>query len=269
LASATAGAHGQPATEVRIPYVQFRNAPNRPAIAFEQGRPEEGGRSAETGELRAKLWLLPGRTPMVVLLHGCAGMHNAPTEAWIRYWGSFFRQQGYSVMAIDSFTSRGVSETCGPPDAHWSYRRRDDAYSALNWLAALGRTDMDNVVVMGRSNGGRTVLRIIEAKMQAIRPFRFSRGIAMYPNCRNDQNTRFYAPLHVFIGAQDDANPAAFCEAMGRSGDSHVRVTIFPDTLHGFDDGSATRIDHGWRMGGNPRATEEVRRQIEVELRSG
>jgi hypothetical protein len=53
---------------------------------------------------------------------------------------------------------------------------------------------------------------------------------------------------------------------MGRSGNPNIQVTIFPDTLHGFDDGSGLRTVNGWRMGGNPRATDEVRRRIETEL---
>ena len=266
LALLSGNTAAQTFSDVRIPYVQCQNAPNLPKIACQQGRPEESGRKAETGMLWAKLSLLPGATPMVVLLHGCGGMGNTPTEDWIRSWAGYFHARGQSAIAVDSFTSRGVKATCGSPDAHWSYRRRDDAYSALAYLSTLGRTDMTRVTVMGRSNGGRTVLRIMEDKMKSVRPALFARGIAMYPNCRDDEKTRFYRPLHDFIGAQDDANPAVYCEAMGKAGDPNVQVTIFPDTFHGFDDGSKFRTEYGWRMGGNTRSTAEVRRLIDEDL---
>jgi dienelactone hydrolase len=259
-------ATAQSFSDLRLPYVQFQNAPSLPKIAFQQGRPEEDGRKADTGMLWARLSLLPGRTPLVLLLHGCGGMGNAATENWIKQWAGLFQARGYSAMALDSFSSRGVKATCGPPDAHWSYRRRDDAYSALAWLSTQGRTDMDRVVVMGRSNGGRTVLRIMEEKMKAVRPQLFARGIAMYPNCKDDEKTLFYRPVHVFIGADDDANPAVYCKSMARAGATNLQVTVFPGTLHGFDDGSKTRTEYGWRMGGNSRSTEEVQRLIDADI---
>jgi len=77
-----------------------------------------------------------------------------------------------------------------------------------------------------------------------------------------------YAPIHIFIGADDDANPAKHCEALAASRDPHVRLNVFPETFHGFDDGSKQRTEYGWRLGSNAKTTEQVRQLIEADLGS-
>lgn len=263
---ATTEARAQSYSPIDVPFVQFRNTADQAPIRFQQGRQEEGGRTSEGGILKAQVAFQPGAAGLVILMHGCAGTGNTPTRRWHEAWHDFFWKAHYSVMQLDSFSTRGVVETCGTPDEHWSYRRRDDAYSALVWLASQGRTDMSNVRVMGRSNGGRAVLRIMDASMAGVRPYRFASGYAMYPNCRNDRNSNFYAPTYVFIGTDDDANPASLCAAMRDNRARNAYVTIFDGALHGFDDGTRHRVDHGWRMGQDPAATAKTRALIAETL---
>jgi dienelactone hydrolase len=188
MALLSAPVSGQSFSDVQFPDVQYRKEPYLPLIAFQQGRAEEDGRKADTGNLWARLALQQGRAPMVLLMHGCGGVGNGPTQDWIKSWGAFFWRKGFAVMAIDSFTSRAVKSTCGAPDEHWSYRRRDDA------------------------------------------------------------------------------NPARFCVEMGRNGDPNLAVQLFPGVFHGFDDGSRHRQEFGWRMGGDAKATEQVRQAIDTAV---
>jgi dienelactone hydrolase len=256
-------AHAQTFTDVTIPYVQYQNRPDLPKIKFEQGRPEEGGKVADTGTLKAQTALQPGVRRLVMLAHGCDGLGNSPTQDWIRDWSRFFWVKGYSIMVVDSFTTRGVVSVCGAPAEHWSWRRRDDAFSALDWLAAQGKTDMSNVVLMGRSNGGNVALRVADRNIQSARKNHFKQAIAMYPWCARDASTAFSIPVAIYIGEDDDANKAEYCKAMTQP---NVKVTVYPNTYHGFDDGSKFRYDHGWRMGSNPSSTRKVREAIAARL---
>jgi dienelactone hydrolase len=256
-------ADAQTFTDVTIPYVQYQNRPDLPKIKFEQGRPEEGGKVADTGTLKAQVAFQPSVRPLVMLAHGCDGLGNTPTQDWIRDWSRYFWAKGYSIMVVDSFATRSVSSVCGAPNEHWSYRRRDDAFSALDWLATQGRTDMGNVVLMGRSNGGNVALRVMDRNIYGARSHHFKQSIAMYPWCAKDASTTFTGPVSIFIGADDDANKAEFCEAMHQP---NVTVTVYPNTYHGFDDGSKFRYDHGWRLGSNPSSTSKVRDAIAARL---
>ena len=65
---------------------------------------------------------------------------------------------------------------------------------------------------MGMSNGGRTVLSALRTTLA--HPAPFAVGIALYPGCQSDTDSRFYAPLLVLIGRADTVAPAASCEAM-------------------------------------------------------
>ena len=40
----------------------------------------------------------------------------------------------------------------------------------------------------------------------------------------------------------------------------------YPDTYHGFDDGTKVRVDHGWREGQNPQAFAKARAAIAAVL---
>jgi dienelactone hydrolase len=253
--------------DVTIPYVQYKNRPDLPPIRFQQGRAEEGGRTADAGTFYARIAFKPVVSPLVMLMHGCGGLKNTPTEWWIKSWSSFFWDRGYSVMVVDSFATRGVSDVCGAPNEHWSYRRRDDAFSALDWLATQGKTDMSNVVLMGRSNGGNVALRVLDSKIVGARKHHFKQSIAMYPWCKNDVDTSFLGSLAIFIGEDDDANKAIYCKELAAAGKPNVKVTIYPSTYHGFDDGTKYRVDHGWRMGYNPDSTSAARREIDAFIR--
>lgn len=261
--SVVSAASAQTFTDVTIPYVQYQNRPDLPKIKFEQGRPEEGGKVADTGTLKAQVAFQPDVRPMVVLAHGCDGLGNTPTQDWIRDWSRFFWAKGYSIMVVDSFTTRGVATVCGAPAEHWSWRRRDDAFSALDWLATQAHTDMSNVVLMGRSNGGNVAIRVMDRNIYGARLHHFKQSIAMYPWCKKDVDTVFTGPVSIFIGKDDDANKAEYCEAMRQP---NVTVTVYPNTYHGFDDGSKFRYDHGWRMGSNPSSTRKVREAIAARL---
>jgi len=66
----------------------------------------------------------------------------------------------------------------------------------------------------------------------------------VYPDCRRDRATRFSAPLLILIGGRDDWTPAASCEELAASPEPRpfpVRLHVYPDAYHSFDNPSAAR----------------------------
>ena len=134
---------------------------------------------------------------------------------WAEPWARFFREHGAGTAVVDSFGPRGVDQVCTGNVAAWAVRRADDAYSVRAWLGAQSYVDANRIAVMGMSNGGRTVLAALRTSLK--HPDPFVAGIALYPGCQSDIDSRFYAPLLVLIGRADTVAPASYCKARSRS----------------------------------------------------
>src|SRR5262249_39415573 len=148
-----------------------------------------------------------------ILMHGCGGM-DQNARKWVIEYADFLNRAGYGVLALDSFTTRHVKESCGPPDGHWGRRRSEDAYSALEYLVQAGYADPNQVYVLGRSNGGLAVLMALEEIIGRNHPHRFAGGFVLVPSCKDKKTARFYAPLAVFAAGHDDANDPKHCVEM-------------------------------------------------------
>ncbi|MBV8601857.1 MAG: hypothetical protein JO359_09880, partial [Candidatus Eremiobacteraeota bacterium] len=104
--------------------------------------------------LDAILFVPPGdeRRPAVVFLHGCGGMFTQGNlKARERSWAQQLKALGYVVLVVDSFTPRGVKDTCSPGtfDMNVFNARPYDAYAALEWLRAQSFADAERVGVIG------------------------------------------------------------------------------------------------------------------------
>jgi dienelactone hydrolase len=70
-------------------------------------------------------------------------------------------------------------------------------------------------------------------------PRGFRAAIAMYPECRSDVGSSFYAPLLILIGGADDWTLASHCrdlaDGAGRSPGAPVFLHVYPGVHHSFD----------------------------------
>ena len=122
---------------------------------FMNGAPGEHGIVQRDGFLQAEIFppKLDRPLPFIILMHGCSGMADPTLQRWAHRLEKAFTEQGYGVLVLDSFTTRRVNSTCGPPNYHWGVRRAEDAYSALDYLVENKLAKPEDVFVLGRSNG--------------------------------------------------------------------------------------------------------------------
>ena len=80
----------------------------------------------------------PGPFPVIVGLHGCAGLLSSNGQIVRRFadWGERLSKQGLAVLFIDSFTPRGLGSQCAARErkVRSDRERVADASAARRWL---------------------------------------------------------------------------------------------------------------------------------------
>jgi len=171
-----------------------------------------------------------GPFPAVVLLHGCGGLGSR-----YRTIAGQLTANGYIVLAVDSFATRGIRQACDNvmPD------RRADALGALVYLSKLPDVAADRIALVGYSQGGIVGLQIATMQPQDIfdmpPSLHFRAAVNFYPLCRLGADT-FTVPSLILIGSADDWTPAKDCERLvTRQNGALVKLIVYPGAAHGFD----------------------------------
>jgi dienelactone hydrolase len=211
-----------------------------------------------------------GPFPALVHLHGCGGLPKAFKNGTERLWPERLAAWGYVVLSVDSFTTRGIDNTCSGEPAP----RVADAYGALAYLAQLPLVDAKRIAVIGFSAGGIATLSVVGRRDFDLfeGEHRFKAAVAFYPYCRPGRT--FAIPTLILIGEADDWTPASLCGTMVsiRRNDDPVRLVVYPGAHHGFDAPSLRpgrmRFGHWseYNAAAAEQATEEVRRFLAEQL---
>jgi dienelactone hydrolase len=177
-----------------------------------------------------------GPFPAVIVLHGCAGMHDTTKQkladelvAW-----------GYAVLLVDSYATRRIDQACISGGFVTFFRRRPDAYGALVFLGSQSFVDPRRVAVVGFSSGGRVTLSVAEPNaLELFEPpsnLRLRAAVAFNPPCQQAM-ARPVIPTLILVGALDDWTPAADCSdkiaSWGNDGPP-VELVVYPGAYHGF-----------------------------------
>ena len=242
-----------------------------------------------------------GGYPAVIALHGCSGMYSIAKgredhladRLAVRV--DMLLGDGYAVLLPDSFRSRGRNEVCTVKlgdNPITPMRRRLDALGALAYLADRSDVAHDRIALVGWSHGGSTALATINIRDREVAAFRdnvgappfFRAAVAFYPGCKVSLGAgdRWQpgAPTRIHIGETDDWTPAKPCvelgEAMAVRGEP-LKVTVYPDSHHGFDAPSGDVVHRtdvpngvnpgqGVHVGANPAAREKANAKVRAFL---
>jgi dienelactone hydrolase len=162
-----------------------------------------------------------GPFPAVLLVHSCLGLPSNRAEI-----GRRLEKAGFVALFIDEFAPRGLTETCTrdfPEGAR-------DAAAAGAWLAAQSEVDPARIAIVGFSQGGAIALE------EAVASRGFKAAAALYPPCANVAGQRLAIPTLVEVGADDNVTPAADCAALARVNPKTLRLVVYPEAGHVFDD---------------------------------
>ncbi|WP_245468139.1 MULTISPECIES: hypothetical protein [unclassified Mesorhizobium] len=124
--------------------VQFESAAAEPTPFQVRNAQAKGGtlNTVHGAPLQGYLTQPQGRGPFpaIVLLHGCAGVLSNDRQAWPERLSSW----GYVVLVVDSFSTRGIHDTCNGLLVDRVY----DAYGALEFLSKYGFVDSSRIALM-------------------------------------------------------------------------------------------------------------------------
>jgi dienelactone hydrolase len=204
-----------------------------------------------------------GPFPALVHLHGCGGLPSAiKTGAQDHFWAKQLAAWGYVVLVVDSFTARGISNSCSGE----AVARVGDAYGAHAYLAGLPFVDPNRIGVIGFSAGGIATLSIAEARefelFENESERRFSAAVAYYPACGAGDVMRI--PTLILIGEQDDWSLASGCRRMAarQRAASPVTLVTYPGAYHVFDAPGPPRRYLGHWLEYNAAAAQQAAAEV-------
>ena len=200
--------------------------------------------------------------PIVIDLHGCNGIWAERTEQWVPR----LNNDGFAVLQIDSFGSRGADNICSDVFKVAPIIRVMDIASVMPLISADPRLDKDNIFLLGMSHGGTTTLL---TNMHASPIFSQLKGaIAYYPYCPGILPV-LNTDLLVMIGALDDWTPADLCQEMhilSRNGHSFDLI-VYSGAYHSFDIRGVDEAYFGHRVLYDPKAANDSFRRVRQFLK--
>ncbi len=190
------------------------------------------GNPYENPKIVSGLFFTPegdGPFPAVVLLHTCGGLRPHVT----RDWPGFLTGLGYAVLAVDSYGPRGVSR-CTQLRAN-KVLQAEDAFGALDFLAALPSIDATRVGVMGYSTGAIAINRyVVNSTNRTSDGANFRAAIAFYGMCRGINRYDADSVPLMEIVAEKDIKHAPSCISTGKNHPG-IEVHVLTGTYHSFD----------------------------------
>ena len=201
----------------------------------------KSGKSAQIGgELRLPVG--SGRFPVVLLVHSCGGV-GANVDGWAQEFNSI----GVAAFLVDSFTGRGIVQTCSDQSQLGHLAMIYDAFRALDLLSKHPRIDASRIAVMGFSKGGFAALYSSMKRFQRMygpSNVEFAAYLPFYARCEThyiDDEQVSDRPIRIFHGEADDYVPVAPCRAYAerlRKTGADVQITVYPGARHAFDNAS-------------------------------
>ena len=191
--------------------------------------------SGVTVQLRGLLWQPTASSRgVVVLVHGSGGLRDHP----VGHYARAFSAAGYTVLAIDAFTPRGIADTVDDQSRIGALQMTRDSFAALQFLGQRG-LDTTRAAIMGFSKGGTAALYAGDRNFLPRQVQRFRAVLAFYPSCSLRPRTpKPVGAMFVALGAEDDYvgnQPCIDYVADIQRAGGDATVTVYPGAAHAFD----------------------------------
>lgn len=194
-----------------------------------------------------------GPFPVVVQMHGCAGMRDVFHEAW----ADVANATGYAAMLVRSNRPRGLDyetslKTVCQGKTLLGQERVADIVAALSLVDANPALDRDHVILAGWSHGAYTIMdyfsmigdgRLVGLSEPASPPDGVRGAILFYPHCgvgarAKFQEWRHEIPVLAMLGDTDDMVDADKCIKLFNkkiTAGEPVELKIYEGANHQFD----------------------------------
>jgi len=179
-----------------------------------------------------------GKVPVMVIMHSSAGISEASTGAWSKY----FLKMGIATFVVDSFNPRGFKSSAADQSVLTAAASVADALNALKTVAEIPEVDINRIGVIGFSRGAdasiqSSYLRARNGVLGKNSPLKFVFHIGFYPSCAR-VGTTDGTPLLIFEGGRDDYHSLKRCsifENTLKTKGANLEYVTYSDATHGFD----------------------------------
>jgi dienelactone hydrolase len=151
----------------------------------------------------------------VVLLPSCGGI-TPKSKGDLQRWGDLLLKNGYAVVLIDHYTSRGVKSNCSGPSKPIKYDRLSrDVADALALIHQQTAIDKSRIFTLGFSLGAMTGAELAGKYSWNADDVPKPRAVAgLYGGCANDKpslNPDANIPILWLVGGKDLECPPKPC----------------------------------------------------------
>jgi dienelactone hydrolase len=237
--------------------VRFESA-SVPVSEFQQKRAKARGEVLEPhkGDVIQAFIVKPlgnGPHPVIVYLPDCGGLApEVKSEAFHPdqdglaensrevFWTKRLLSWGYAVVLVDSFTTRGINDTCADPKKGTA--RSADAYGALAYVAKQPWADSQRVGIFGFSTGDHWRIPLNgDSTAYVIGPERFKAAAAFVYSQSCGLKSPMAAPTLVINGvsAPERAEACPRLTAQVSEGGAPTEERVAPSLFKNFELNSA------------------------------
>jgi len=189
-----------------------------------------------------------GKASTVLIAHGCDGVQrNLSYREWARQISGW----GYNAIVVDSYSKRGIGNTCNNTGAEILRQGADDLINTAAWVQEQ-EWHSGKIGMIGFSRGGSVALTVGNQDLllkgnvlKAGESSKVAAIVAYYPWCfKGSHADKPNAPTLLLLGAKDDWTPMSQCNIAAKT-DPNYQINIYPNAGHAFDMNYPTRTVYG------------------------
>ncbi|MEM7619497.1 MAG: dienelactone hydrolase family protein [Pseudomonadota bacterium] len=183
------------------------------------------------------------------------------------YYATEFAKVGIASLLIDSFQSRGLTNSLYDQSQLETWQIEKDAYAALRYILQDKRFKSDKIAITGVSKGGTVAMDtalLVRKGWAGIGDINFSAHIAISPDCNwvTSSNKTTGKPVLFLLAELDDQTPPEAClqkaKAMHQGGNKAIETKVYEDAHHAWE-------ELGWYPDYDPNIENYAKCRVSIE----